>query len=479
MVKLWIAALLAWALCVGGAGAAPLPESEARATLVSLKSGDPDAVRRATRRVREAHDTRFVAPLIELLRAEEIGIASGVSRGHLIEALQTLSGQRFGDAWPAWVSWYAETELKPPPGFTGWKGQLLSRIDEAFGPLLPTGAPHRIRVEEIVWGGVSFEGIPALDDPKVVPASAATTLRPDEPVFGIAIGNEARAYPLRILDWHEMANDQLGGVPFALAYCTLCGAGIAYDRRAPDGTVYDFGSSGLLLRSNKLMVDRQTRSLWDQYTGRPVLGPLVDAPDFRLRPLPSVVTTWQAWRTRHPHTDVLSLETGHRRRYEPGAPYADYFASRDTMFPVPLTPRLAPKARIFGLELGGEKRAYPIDPLTRKRVVADRLGDQTVVILATRPSIPVEGRSVRSGRTRRYEVGAPVRAYLSSGRRFARSPSADGGLVDERGDAWSITEEALVGPDGQRLDRVPGVQSYWFAWALHHPDTSLFSAPER
>lgn len=458
--------------------ASPLPDREASALLEALKSRDPDEVRAALRHVRDARDPRFVAPLIELLRADSIGIAAGVDRTLLVSALEQLSGQGLGDAWPAWATWYAEAPLAPPPGFTGWKGELLSRIDPRFGALLATGSPARIRVEEIIWGGVSFEGIPAIDRPKMIPAAEATYLMADEPIFGIALNGQARAYPLRILDWHEMANDYVGGIPVALTYCTLCGAGIAYDRRAPDGVTYDFGSSGLLLRSNKLMVDRQTRSLWDQFTGRPVVGPLVDGPDFRLRVLPSVVASWGDWRGRHPHTKVLSLETGHDRSYEPGAAYADYFAAEGTMFPVPPTPRLAPKTRVFGLEVGGETRAYPLQALTRGKIVHDRLGDTGLVLVAPRGAIYVEGRSARSGALRRYEAGAAVRAYASGDRRFQEIAREGGGdiLADSRGASWRVTEEALVGPNEERLERVPGVQAYWFAWSLHHPSTSLYLA---
>jgi hypothetical protein len=105
-------------------------------------------------------------------------------------------------------------------------------------------------------------------------------------VFGVAIGGQARAYPLRIVNWHEMVNDTIAGVPVSLAYCTLCGAAILFDARAPGrDTPFTFGSSGLLYRSNKLMYDRQTGSLWNQFTGRPVLGALtLSGPGFVASP---------------------------------------------------------------------------------------------------------------------------------------------------------------------------------------------------
>ena len=130
-------------------------------------------------------------------------------------------------------------------------------------------------MEEIAWGGVLVDGIPALDNPRMTTASAASYLNPDDPVFGVEINGDARAYPLRIANWHEMVNDVVGGVPVSLAYCTLCGSGILFDGRvAGRAEPFTFGSSGLLYRSNKLMYDRQTDSLWEQFAGHPVTGKL-------------------------------------------------------------------------------------------------------------------------------------------------------------------------------------------------------------
>ena len=195
-------------------------------------------------------------------------------------------------------------------------------------------------MEEVVWGGVALDGIPALVNARMLPADEADYITPTELVFGVEINGDARAYPLRILDWHEMANDVVGGVPVALAYCTLCGAGVLFDTRVGDAT-YEFGSSGFLMRSNKLMYDRTTYTLWNQLTGEPVLGKLADG-SIELKRLPVVVSTWQAWHARHPDTQVLSLETGHLRDYTPGNPYGSYFASPDTMFPAEGSGRPSP-----------------------------------------------------------------------------------------------------------------------------------------
>src|SRR5215813_15612850 len=188
-------------------------------------------------------------------------------------------------------------------------------------------------MEEIAWGGVLVDGIPALDNPRMTTASAASYLNPDDPVFGVEINGDDRAYPLRIVNWHEMVNDVVGGVPVSLAYCTLCGSGILFDSRVVGwAEPFTFGSSGLLYRSNKLMYDRQTDSLWEQFTGRPVVGRLTGS-KIELKVLPLVLSSWSEWRSRHPETRVLSLDTGFRRDYGPGVAYREYFSSPELLFP--------------------------------------------------------------------------------------------------------------------------------------------------
>jgi hypothetical protein len=460
------------AIVAEAAPAAPLGEAEGRSVLDALSGGSREDARAAIERILAARDLRFAAPLIELLRAAEVGIAAPAAKHESARALARLTGEAHGSDWAAWMRWYAASELRPPPGFAAMKGALLGRIDPRFAEVVREGVPSRIRVEEIVWGGVAFEGIPSLDRPATIPAAEATWLAPDEPVFGVAVAGEARAYPLRILDWHELANDVVGGEPIALAYCTLCGSGIAWRARAADGRTYEFGSSGLLLRSNKLMVDRETRTLWSQLTGRPVHGPLA-ASELALEPLPSVVSRWRDWRAAHPGTRVLSLATGHARRYVPGAPYGDYFASPATMFPAPAAGAgLAAKERVVGLRVGAAAKAYPVAALAAQRVVNDAVGGAPVVLVAARGTIAVEARG-RGGEPVRYDAGGEVRAYARGGRRFAPGASPDE-VVDERGARWRVTEEALLGPEGARAERLPVLPSYWFAWSAFQPEGELF-----
>ena len=401
-------------------------------------------------RAAASRDRRFIAPLIELVRFRPPIDLEG--------ALRAITGAHPGSRWNDWYVWMGNhPEVPLPAGFATWKGRLYGRrMDPELRRFLDSGRPSRIRVEMIQWGGVKVDGIPALQNPHFTGAAEAAYLTADEPVFGVEIAGDARAYPLRILDWHEMANDVVGGVPVALAYCTLCGAGVLYDTRAAGGRTFTFGSSGFLHESNKLMFDRQTDTLWNQLTGEPVNGPLAES-GIVLKRLPVVVTSWANWRREHPQTRVLDLATGYDRDYTPGKAYGKYFASPELMFPVWKRSKALPdKAWIFALLLGGAPKAYPLDTLARKRVVDDTLGGTPVVLLAD-----PNGREVRA-----YERGT-----------FRFAPGKDPLTpVDQDGRPFRATEAALLGPAGESLARLPGHLAYWFGWFSFYPRTELYAA---
>ncbi len=456
---------------VSSAPGAPLDAAAWAALLPDLLSANREIQTAARERLAASGDPRAIAVLIELLRGAQIGLVLGPPEVYGA-ALDELSGEAFGTDWAEWIEWYGATEMEPPPGFIGWKGQMLARIDPGFAEFLYDGAPSALRPEEIQWGGVVIDGIPALDNPAMLSAAEAGYLSPAEPVFGIEINGDARAYPLRILDWHEMANDVVGGVPVSIAYCTLCGAAIAYDDRAANGEVYDFGSSGFLYRSNKLMYDRQTRTLWNQLTGKPVLGPLVEQ-DVTLDILPIVLTSWADWQAQHLDTQVLDINTGYERTYELGAAYGDYFAAEGTMFPVwQRADLLADKAQIYALNIGGVPKAYPLELLTAEQVVNDTVGETAVVLVAARGIVEAAGERLRGGPVS-YQAGAEVRAFERGEHSFAAGLEPDV-VVDESGASWEVREDGLYGPEGESLPRLPGHLAYWFGWFAFFPQTLVY-----
>ncbi|WP_420628909.1 DUF3179 domain-containing protein [Candidatus Leptofilum sp.] len=462
--------------------ASPIDDEEARSIMFNLTEGSINDIQAALARILAAEDQRFVSVLIELMRGRQIGLIQYPEFDEIVSSLETLSGQSWGENWGDWIMWYGSTDLIPPPGFTSWKGRLLAGIDNYFGLFLQDSHPSRIRVEEVQWGGVVLDGIPALDNPNMLTATEEDYLEPWEPVFGIAINGDVRAYPLRILDWHEMANDVVGGVPVSLAYCTLCGAAVAYDGRSVDlegnEVTYTFGSSGFLFRSNKLMYDRSTFTLWNQLTGEPVLGDLA-AGDIRLNLLPVVLTTWADWQEQHPETLVVDMETGFNRLYVPGAAYGDYFANDSRlfqdglMFPVwQQSDQLFNKDHVYALRIDETPKAYPVIDLLAERVVNDVVGETAVTLVAAGEIVEVEGISQRIGPVT-YTSGAEIRTFARGEHSF--SPGAnDFEVVDEDGRPWQVTEEALIGPDGETLARINGHLAYWFGWYAFYPETELY-----
>ena len=410
----------------------------------NLVYGDEAQTRGALTYFFERGKPDAVAALIVALRFR-IGINAEITA-----VLQALTGHQAG-TWADWVEWQQDhPEIKYHRSFLGIKRDGLGRIDPRYRLFFRTGWDQpedmRIRLEEIVWGGPrAMDGIPALNHPKMIAAQAADYMLDGDLVFGIKINGDARAYPLRIMGWHEMFNDVIGGVPVALAYCTLCGSGILYETRLAGRAKHIvFGSSGLLYRSNKLMFDWDSFSLWNQFTGEPVVGPLAKS-GLVLKTRPVVIMTWAAWRARHPETRILSLDTGFARNYDSGVVYKDYFASPDLMFPVSVrkTKKFRKKEFIFGIRELGLAKAWPLSAFAGRNLINDRIGARRIVLLGDAKS-----------RT--------VRAYDRNNIEF-QSLKTDG-LLSSSGETWQITEANLIGPAGQKLRRVAGVLSYWFAW---------------
>jgi len=233
-----------------------------------------------------------------------------------------------------------------------------------------------IPVAEILGGGPPRDGIPSIDAPKFIRPGDAAFMRDDDIVLSLTRGAATRAYPLRVLVWHEIVNDTLGGEAVAITYCPLCGTGMVFDRDI-GGKVRAFGVSGLLFQSDVLMYDRQSESLWSQLKMESVSGP--DTGE-KLRWLPSEHLTWKAWKAKYPAGEVLSTDTGHRRNYD-GAAYADYFASEETMFPVPKTRAEFPnKTWVLGVIVNGKAKAYPVEKLPDGKAVGDKLGGKPVSV---------------------------------------------------------------------------------------------------
>ena len=273
--------------------------------------------------------------------------------------------------------------------------------------------------EQIFHGGPARDGIPAIDRPRFVAAEEADYLDDRDRVLGIDRNGVRKAYPIKILNYHEIVNDTFDREAIVVTYCPLCGTGMAFIASV-DGAVRDFGVSGLLYNNDVLLYDRQTESLWSQLMQQAITGPM------RGRHLQQIVmshTSWRDWRQRYPDTRVLSPETGFRRDYQ-RSPYAGYATSEHLYFPLTrLDRRYHPKELVIGLTLGDSHKAYPFIELSRS---AGDLHDRF------------------AGRALRIRYDAEHRS---------------GAVYDAQG------------------EEIPTTISYWFAWQAFHPDTEVYESP--
>ena len=275
-----------------------------------------------------------------------------------------------------------------------------------------------IPADQIHRGGPPRDGIPSLEYPEFIPATEAGYLRAADRVLGIAVNGWARAYPVRILNFHEIVNDVVAGQRVVITYCPLCLSGMAF-RPAVDGRELEFGVSGLLYNSDVLLYDRQTESLWSQISRTAISGPLKGQ---QLDVLPLAHTTWRDWQERHPDTLVLSMNTGHLRDYR-SDPYRDYRTGGQLYFPVSAESRkYSRKSMTLGLEIDGEFKAYPFAELKKS---------------------PPSFIDTFQGRT--FEV-----------------------RYDDKNKSATIIAE-----NGEEL---PTLIAYWFAWFAFHPETEIFEA---
>lgn len=457
---------MAAGLVAGNAlGQSEVPEIEA-----FLEAASPDEERALASQTTIAAGWRdsYAAMLVDLLDLVER--TSAMNPGafgrprRLLRFLEAQTGQDFGDDLDAWRQWLWQQPYAPHPDYAEFKGRLYAQLDPRFAAFFRPPVATEIRVDEIQWGGVAVNGIPPLDRPAHIPALQASYLDDGDIVFGFFLDGDARAYPKRILAWHELALDRVGDRDLAIVYCTLCGTVIPFDAHV-DGKVLTFGTSGLLYRSNKLMFDAETGSLWSSLTGQPVVGPLVGS-GLELAALPVVTTTWGEWRRRHPDTTVLSLDTGHARDYSEGAAYRAYFATDELMFDVSRRDgRLPNKAEVLVVRSmpaaeanAGTTEAPPV------AIAAKRLDQEPVLHLT------VDERNL----VVITSSGGANRVYASEAYRFAGT-DGDSLVRDEDGRGWVVNESDLEATfdSSLRLPRVAAHRAFWFGWYAQHPETEL------
>ncbi len=315
--------------------------------------------------------------------------------------------------------------------------------------------------DQVFDGGPGRDGIPSLFEPQFQAASQVTFLSSTDLVVGIRVGDTVRGYPHIVLDWHEIANDQIAQSFYAVTYCPLTGSAIGWNRKI-DGSVTTFGVSGLLYNTNLLPYDRETASNWSQMEMKCVNG-------VRSGKTPEtfqvIETTWESFQQMFPDSKIITPATGFSRSYGT-YPYGDYRTNHGwVIFPIGNDDRrLNRKVRVLGFVVGGQSKAYPISVFTENTTIIEELfGGEKIVSVgnSSRNFAAIFKRTATDGTVLSFE------AVTGNGTAV---------MSDAEGTNYDIFGFGLDGPrKGQRLEAISeSYIAYWFAWAAFHPDTEIY-----
>lgn len=330
---------------------------------------------------------------------------------------------------------------------------------------------HSVPYREILSGGPPKDGIPSIDAPRSQSTREADEWLSDrEPIVFVQVGDDARAYPIQILMWHEIVNDTVGGEPLLVSFCPLCNTAIAF-KRTFNGQILDFGTTGRLRYSNLIMYDRQTETWWQQATGDAIAGEYTGA---QLEFYPASMISWADFKDLHPDGKALSRDTGHPRDYGRN-PYYGYDDINQTpfLFDGATPDQLPPMARVLTIDLNGEAVAYPYDVLSELNAINDTVGGEAVVVFWTEGTASaLDTSNIPEGR----DVGAAVAYSRLLSEQTLTFKFTDGKILDEQTNSeWNIFGQAAAGElKGKQLAPVVSINHFWFSWAAFKPETRIY-----
>jgi len=331
---------------------------------------------------------------------------------------------------------------------------------------------HNVPYDELLSGGPPRDGIPPIDNPLFVDVNDAKSwIKDNEPVVFVKINNEVKAYPIQILIWHEIVNDTLGKKEISVTFCPLCNSTIVFDRNL-DGKLYDFGTSGLLRNSDLVMWDRQSETLWQQFTGVAIIGELTGK---KLTMLASSMISFKDYYTAYPKGKVLSKETGHYRAYG-NNPYVGYddIDNSPFLYNDPIDKRLKPMQRVVTISGQNSAKAYTYSILKSKKVVNDSFdGKDIVVFHKSGTSSALDGKSISNSR----DVGTTaVFSTTLDGKNLQFKYDNNLGIIDTKTkSSWNIFGEAVSGKfKGKILKQIVHADHFWFSWAAFKPNTIVY-----
>jgi len=376
------------------------------------------------------------------------------------------------------------TTTAPPTSATGSTGDVIDEpatipddVAQAVGDWITDWNRRTIDLNELKVGINASDPrdlIRPLDFPayETVP-EAGEWLVDNEIGVLFEIEGVARFYPLRILTAHEVVNDEVAGIPFALTYCPLCNTAAAFDRRV-DGEVLRFGVSGLLRKSDLVMWDDVTQSLWQQITGEGIVGELAGT---QLEFLPTATVTWADFKAQHPAGEVLSRDTGFGFNYgsngyvgytSQGGPFGRFFTED-------VDPRFPALERVVGVRVGEATKAYPFSLLSEGRVVADELAGTAITVWwadtgaadSFDSASPGEGQDIGTGIAFLSTVGDQILTF---------SPAGSDTFIDaQTGTTWGLFGDAIEGPlAGTQLETALHQNEFWFAWAAFNEGSPVY-----
>jgi len=328
-----------------------------------------------------------------------------------------------------------------------------------------------IDLSELRSGGPPKDGIPAINNPSFVSVEQASQwIEYSEPVIAFELEGIARAYPLQILIWHEIVNDQFNDTLVLVTFCPLCYSAIVFDRRI-NGEILDFGVSGFLRHSDMIMFDRKTESLWQQFTGEAIVGKFNGN---SLKILPSQIISFKQFLEAHPNGKVLSKETGHQRAYGEN-PYVGYddINNSPLFMEESVDGRLKPMQKVIGIQLDSTQKAYPYTVTKDEIVINDVVGETPVVIFHVEGARSAMDASLISRSRKAGSTGSYSRIIDDQVLTFSYTENT---ITDNQtGSRWNITGKAISGPlEGKLLKPLISGDYFAFAWLVFWPDTDIY-----
>ena len=334
-------------------------------------------------------------------------------------------------------------------------------------------ATASVPLNEFLGGGPSKDGIPSIDDPRFVDIDEADDFLEDsEPVALLEVDGVARAYPIQILTWHEIVNDEIAGMPVAVTFCPLCNSTVAFSREV-DGRTLEFGTTGNLRNSDLVMYDRETESWWQQLTAEAIVGELTGT---KLEVLPSQIVSWGELKRLRPEAKVLSRSTGIDRPYGQN-PYTGYDADPEEqpfLLEDEVSDALAPKERVTSVQFGdGDVVVYPFTALEAEAPINDTIGDREAVVFFD-PEVGSALDDAVISRSRNVGAAAVFEREVD-GRDLSFEATDEGGVFadTETGTLWNMLGEGVSGSlEGEQLTQIPSDDQFWFAVAafFEQPD---------